>query len=128
MDIVFSLLAIGGGGVIFALVYIAIIVLVIAGGWKMLEKAGKPGWAIIVPIYNTIVILEIVGRPIWWILLLLIPCVGVVIWFIVCMDLAKSFGNDAIFGVGLFFLAAIFIPILGFGSAKYQGPAAAAAA
>ena len=123
-DVTFSLLA--QGSIFGVLFFLAILVLVIAGGWKMFEKAGKPGWAIIVPIYNVIVILEITGRPIWWILLYLIPIVGFIVAIIVTIDLAKSFGKDALFGVGLIFLGFIFIPILGFGSAKYQGPVAAA--
>lgn len=100
-------------------------VFVIAGMWKVFTKAGKPGWASIIPIYNTVVLLEIVGRPVWWIILMLIPCVGFVIAIIVCIDLAKSFGKDALYGVGLAFLGIIFFPMLGFGSATYQGPAAA---
>ena len=116
------------GGFIFFLIWLAIVVAVIAGGWKMFEKAGKPGWAFIVPIYNAIVLLEITGRPIWWIILLIIPIVGFVVGIIVCIDLAKSFGQDALFGIGIVFLGFIFIPILGFGDAKYVGPAAAAAA
>ena len=102
-------------------------VLLIAGMWKVFTKAGKPGWAAIIPIYNYIVILEIIGRPIWWIILLLIPCVNIVFLIIVCIDLAKSFGKDALYGIGLFLLGIIFFPMLGFGSATYRGPAAAQA-
>lgn len=115
-------------GVVFfvvILVELAIAILILAGMWKMFVKAGKPGWAAIIPIYNMIVILEIVGRPIWWILLLLIPCVNIVVSIIVFIDLAKSFGKDALFGILLWLFGFIFIPVLGFGSAKYQGPAAA---
>ena len=99
------------------LIQLAIAVVVIVGLWKVFTKAGKPGWAAIIPIYNMIVLLEIVGRPIWWILLLLIPCVNIVVSAIVFIDLAKSFGKGAGFGIGLWLLGFIFIPILGFGSA-----------
>lgn len=92
--------------------------------WKIFEKADKPGWAGFVPIYNTIVLLEIIGRPVWWIVLLLIPCVNIIYLFIINIDLAKSFGKDAGFGVGLSLLGIIFYPMLGFGSAEYQGPVA----
>lgn len=105
----------------FALI---LVILFFVGLWKVFVKAGKPGWAAIIPIYNAIVILEIVGRPIWWIILWLIPCVGVVIAIIVMIDLAKSFGKDALYGVGCALLGFIFVPMLGFGSATYQGPAA----
>lgn len=91
--------------------------------WKIFEKADKPGWAGFVPIYNTIVLLEIIGRPVWWIVLLLIPCVNFIYLFIINIDLAKSFGKDTGFGVGLTLLSIIFFPMLGFGSAEYQGPA-----
>ncbi|MCX7834098.1 MAG: DUF5684 domain-containing protein [Ignavibacteria bacterium] len=108
--------------IFYIILFIVLILLYIVPMWKIFVKAGKPGWAAIIPIYNTIVILEIVGRPIWWIILFLIPCVNLVISVIVCIDLAKSFGKDPAFGVGLFLLPVIFYPILGFGSAQYTGP------
>ena len=100
--------------------------MVIVSLWKVFVKAGKPGWAAIIPIYNVIVLLEICGRPIWWVILLLIPCVNIVVAVFVMIDLAKSFGKDALFGIGLWLLGFIFFPILGFGSSQYRGPAAAA--
>ncbi len=102
--------------------YIAIIVFAIAALWKVFTKAGKPGWACIIPIYNIIVLLEIVGKPVWWIILLLIPIVNLVVIIIVYHQLSKSFGKDVGFTLGLIFLNIIFIAILGFGSAKYVGP------
>jgi hypothetical protein len=113
------------GGMLVLVIQLAVIIAVLAGAWKMFQKAGKPGWAAIIPIYNIIVILEICGRPIWWILLMLIPCVNIVIAIIMWIDVAKSFGKSELFGLGLAFLGFIFIPILGFGSAQYVGPAAA---
>jgi hypothetical protein len=71
---------------------------------------------------------KIVGRPIWWFILLFIPCVGIVIAIMLCIDLAKSFGKGAGFGIGMVILPFIFIPILGFGSAQYVGPAASTGA
>ncbi len=106
--------------VVFIL-YLAIIVLCIAGVWKTFVKAGQPGWAAIIPIYNLIVLLQIAGRPIWWIILFLIPCVQIVMIFIVDIDVAKKFAKGAGFGVGMALLPFIFFPILGFGDAKYQG-------
>ena len=99
-------------------------ILVIIGGWKMYVKAGKPGWACLVPIYNIIVMLQIVGRPIWWLVLFLIPFVNFVVLIILSIDMAKSFGKGTGYGIGLAFLGAIFYPMLGFGDAKYQGPSA----
>lgn len=106
-------------------VWLAIIVLIIAGMWKVYTKAGQPGWGAIIPIYNTYLLLKIGGRPWWWLLLLLIPIVSLVIFLIVSIDVAKSFGKGLLFGLGLFLLAPIFYCVLGFGSAQYQGPAAA---
>ena len=90
--------------------------------WKVFTKAGQPGWASIIPIYNVYVWCKIVGRPWWWILLVLIPFVNFIIAIILCVDLAKSFGKGVGFGIGLALLGIIFLPILGFGSAQYQGP------
>ena len=92
--------------------------------WRIFEKAGKPGWAAVVPIYNVLVLLQIVGRPWWWLLLLLIPLVNVVVGFLVALDLPRSFGHDLAFALGLFFLGIIFYPILALGGDSYQGPAA----
>lgn len=111
-------------GMLGLLIQLAIVVVILVGAWKVFEKAGKPGWAAIIPIYNAIVLLEIVGRPIWWIVLFLIPCVNIIISLIVSIDLAKSFGKSEIFGVGLWLLGFIFVPILGFGNDRYIGPSA----
>ena len=101
--------------------------LIIVAMWKVFTKAGQPGWASIIPIYNLYIWCKIVGRPWWWILLMLIPFVNFIMVIILCIDLAKSFGKGVGFGIGLALLGIIFWPILGFGSAQYQGPAAAAA-
>ena len=98
--------------------------LIIVAMWKVFTKAGQPGWASIIPIYNLYIWCKIVGRPWWWILLMLIPFVNFIVCIILCIDLAKSFGKGVGFGIGLALLGIIFFPILGFGSAQYQGPAA----
>ena len=112
-------------GVIFLLAYLALMVFYIFVGWKIFEKANQPGWAVIIPIYNWVVGLQIIGRPIWWIILFFIPIVNVIVGIICILDLAKSFGKDTAFAVGLLLLGFIFAPMLAFGDAKYQGPAAA---
>ena len=86
-----------------------------------LQTAEKPGWGIIIPIYNIILMLEIAGRPIWWVILFFIPIVSIVAAILVNIDIAKKFGKSAGFGVGLALLGFIFMPILGFGDAKFQG-------
>ncbi len=106
-------------------IYIVVVIVMIVAQWKLFSKAGKPGWASLVPIYNTVVLLEIVGRPTWWILLLLIPCTAPIILVIMAVDLAKSFGKGGGYAVGLILLGIVFFPMLAFGSAQYEGPSAA---
>jgi hypothetical protein len=111
--------AMGTGVLIF---YLVILVLMIASMWKIFTKAGKPGWAAIIPIYNFIVLLEIVGKPIWWILLLIIPLVNFIILIIVTHRLSLSFGQGVGTTILLIILPVIGYPMLGFGSATYTGP------
>jgi hypothetical protein len=116
----------GAAGAVAALftcmVWLILVILPIVGMWKTYSKAGQPGWAAIIPIYNLIVLLQIVGRPIWWFILMLIPVVNIVIAIIVFVELAKCFGKGIGFAIGLFLLAPIFFLILGFGSAQYTAP------
>ena len=102
-----------GVGLIFALLYIA-------GMWAMFSKAGKPGWAAIIPIYNVWVLCEVAGRPGWWVILFFIPLVNFVMMVIVLWDLSKAFGHGFGMFLGLFFLGFIFFPILGFGGSQYR--------
>ena len=113
--------AVGGGiGLIIGLL---VAVIVIASMWLLFTKAGEPGWAAIVPIYNIIVLLKIVGRPAWWIILYIVPFVNFIVLILVCIDLARKFGKGTGFGLGLAILGIIFFPILAFGDAQYN-PAA----
>lgn len=115
----------GGGSPVPGIIGLLIALLMIVAMWKVFTKAGQPGWASIIPIYNLYIWCKIVGRPWWWILLMLIPLVNFIVGIILCIDMAKSFGKGAGFGIGLALLGLIFLPILGFGSAQYQGPAVA---
>jgi hypothetical protein len=99
-----------------------IAVIEIIGMWKIFVKAGKPGWAAIVPIYNIIVLLEIIGKPLWWIILFIIPCVSIIFAIWTTNLLSKSFGQGVGFTLGLIFLGFIFYPLLGFGDYRYIGP------
>jgi hypothetical protein len=107
-------------GLIFVLLWLALVILIIAGFWKVFSKAGKPGWASLIPILNTYFLLKIAGKPGWWLLLLLIPVVNLVIIIITLVDLARNFGKGTGFAIGLLFLPMIFFLILGFGSATYE--------
>jgi hypothetical protein len=113
-------------GLVPVLFILALVVLGIAGNWRVFTKAGQPGWAAIVPIYNIYIFLKIAGRPGWWLLWFFIPLVDFIVGIIVMIDVAKAFGKGSGFGVGLALLGPIFFPILGFGDATYQGAPARA--
>ena len=102
------------------LFYFAVIAFYVVVGWKIFAKAGRPGWAVIVPIYNAIVFIRMAGRPAWWFLLFLIPVVNIAITFIVYIDFCRKFGKGTGFAVLTVFFGAITLPILAFGSAQYD--------
>jgi hypothetical protein len=105
-------------GGVCGLLGFAIAILSLIGTWKVFEKAGHPGWMLFIPFLNILAWLRIAGRPWWWIfLLMLIPIIPAVI---VSIDIAKSFGKDTAYGIGLAFLPFVFYPMLGFGDAEYQ--------
>lgn len=111
---------------LIALVFaLAWCVFVIGAMWAVYAKAGQPGWAIFIPIYNVYILLKIAERPGWWLLLYLVPVVNCVIAVIVTLDVAKGFGKGFGFGLGLILLGFIFYPILAFGDSDYVGRAAA---
>lgn len=118
--------AVAGGAFIGIFIFTLIFsIFFIVCYWKIFEKAGKPGWASIIPIYSTIVMLEIIGKPWWYIFMFLIPIYG---WFILPIlllhDFSKSFGKDIGFTLGLLFLGFIFLPIMAFSKdIRYVGPA-----
>ena len=116
--------AVGGllAGGFMMIVMLAIAVVFIAGLWKVFTKAGQPGWAALVPIYNFYVLTQIAGRPAWWIVLMLIPLVSIVVMALLAIDIAKAFGQSAVFGiVMLFLLLPIGYLVLGFGNYQYLG-------
>lgn len=101
------------------------VALLIAAQWKIFVKAGKPGWATIVPIYNIVILLELVGRPLWFIILFFIPLLNVVAAILLAIDLALSFGKDMVYAILIILFSPIMLLVLGFGSAEYVGPGAA---
>jgi len=102
------------------LFFVALGVLIIASFWVVFTKAGQPGWACIVPFYNIIVLLQIAGKPVWWILLLMIPIVNIVIAIMVAIAVATNFGKSDGFGIGLALLPMFFYPMLAWGDAQYR--------
>jgi hypothetical protein len=89
--------------------------------WKIFTKAGKPGWAILIPFYNLYMMLKVAGKPGWWLILFFIPLVNFIILILMIVGLAQNFGKGTGFILGLIFLSIIFIPILAFGDSKYVG-------
>jgi hypothetical protein len=102
----------------FMLIWLAVVVVMIAALWKVFEKAGEPGWAAIVPIYNIIVLLRIADKPAWWIILLCVPFVNLIVGYLVAANIAARFGKGVGFAIGLLLLAPIFYAMLGWGDAK----------
>jgi Family of unknown function (DUF5684) len=116
-----------GPGAVFWLVMCAIIVIEVAAMWKVFQKAGQPGWASIVPIYNLVVMLQIAGKPIWWVLLFFIPVANIIVAILTWHGISTNFGKGVGFTLGLLFLGFIFVPVLAWGDAQYQQPTAGTA-
>lgn len=99
---------------LFMIPILLISILVLVSYWKLFEKAGKPGWAVLIPIYSTLVLLEIIRKPWYWLLLMIIPGLGI-IWGIWALNLfVKSFGKNEGFTIGCLLLPYVFFPILAF--------------
>ncbi|PSQ58780.1 MAG: signal peptidase I [Halobacteriales archaeon SW_9_67_25] len=109
-----------GGANIELLIVLVITVVVVAGFWKTFEKAGEPGWAAIIPIYNLYVLIKISGNPWWWLILMFIPIINILAQAKISIDVADKFGQGILFGLGLLLLSFIFYPLLGFGDYQYQ--------
>ncbi len=116
----------------YIIIFLIIAIIEIIALWKLFEKAGKPGWAAIIPIYNIYIMLEIAGLQWWWLLILLfaylIPVIGLLIaaaaGFYIILKFVQSYGKDVGFAIGAFLLGFIFLPILAFSKdTQYIGPA-----
>ena len=111
------------GGAVSGLLGLLLGVLVIVGMWKIFVKAGQPGWASIIPIYNLYVLCQITAKPIWWLLLLILcPFINMIVLILLTLALAKSFGKGTGFALGMVFFPFVFYPILGFSDATYTAP------
>ena len=95
------------------LAFVVVMALVTIGAmWRVVDKAGEPGWSVLIPIYNVVVMLRIAMLPLWWLLLLLIPVVNLLVSVLINVNVARRFGRTAGFGLGLSFLPFIFYPVL----------------
>jgi hypothetical protein len=80
--------------VLLVLFWLAFAIFMIAAMWKVLVKAGQPGWGILIPFYNAYLLLKVAGRPGWWLILYFIPLVNIIIELIVSIDISKNFGKE----------------------------------
>ncbi len=103
------------------IIYLVVVVFEIAAVWRVFTKAGRPGWAAVIPVYNAYVLLKVAGKPGWWLILFLVPVVNLIIFIVAYHGLSKAFGHGGGFTVGLLLLSFIFVPILAFGSSQYHG-------
>lgn len=103
------------------LIPLLISLITLAGMWTTFVKAGKPGWAAIIPFYNIWVLIKITDNEWWWFVLFLIPLAQIVAVIKISLDLAKQFGQGIVFGIGLWLFPFIFWPLLGFGDYRFQG-------
>ncbi|MCC7104298.1 MAG: hypothetical protein IT307_04080 [Chloroflexi bacterium] len=118
----------GAAGAAGGIIGLIVAVVFIAAVWRIFTKAGQPGWASIIPLYNTYILLKIAGRPGWWLVLFFIPFINIIVYLLLAIDLAHSFGRSTLFGVVmLWLLSAIGLLILGYGGSRYVGPAATSA-
>ena len=103
----------------FIQIVILFVLITFESQWKIFTKSGKKGWASIIPVYNIIVLLEIVKKPVWWLIMLIIPLVNIVFAIWITNLLSKRFGKDEGYTIGLIFLPIIFYPLLGLSKAEY---------
>lgn len=112
----------GQASPIFLIIWLAIVVFYAFCSWKIFTKAGKPGWASLIPFYNFFVMLDIIGKPWYWFFFMMIPFVNFIMAILMVNELAKRFGKGVGFTLGLLFLGFIFVPILALGSSTYTAP------
>jgi hypothetical protein len=114
---------------LFIIILLPLLILMIISWWKIFEKAGKPGWAAVIPFYNTVVMLQIANLQMWLLVLLgvflifdgfIASIAGMIFFGLISVQLAKAFKKETIFAVGLFFLPFIFYPILAFSKDQYH--------
>jgi hypothetical protein len=110
---------------IIALMYLVMTVATFAGLWKIFEKANKPGWASLIPVYNLVVWFEIIGKPLWQIILIVVPFANIYVAITMITGLCKSFGKPGMANyMAAIFLGFVYYPFLGFSDeVKYVGPA-----
>jgi len=104
----------------YMILILVIAVIMIVANWKVFTKAGKPGWASIIPLYNMYVMFEIAGINGWMFLLTFVPIANIIIQIMLYLNLAKKFEKSTGFAIGLILLNPIFLLMLAFGNAEYN--------
>jgi len=112
-------------GLVFNMVVAFVVYVVfVIGAWKVFTKADRPGWWSIIPIWNAAVLLQISGRSGWWVLGYVVPLLNLFVQIRWGVEMARAYGQGIGFAIGLILLEPLFLVILGFGAARYLGPAA----
>jgi len=112
----------GPGGIVMLLVWAVVVLVVVAGVWKTFVKAGRPGWAAIIPVYNLYVMLDIGDNEWWWLLVIIfVPILNIYGMYKMFAGVSRAFGQGIGFALGLWFLGVVFWPLLGFGDYAYRG-------
>lgn len=101
---------------------LAVLLLMIPAVWRTFEKAGKPGWAGFVPLYNIYVLCRMGGLPGWWVALMVLPGINLLVLLAICHRVARAFGHGPGMALLMVFLPLVGFPVLGFGPAQYQQP------
>lgn len=101
---------------------VVFIIFLVTSYWQVLEKAGLPGWGMFIPFYNLYLFFKMAGKSGWSMLIMLIPIVNFFFLLHTNIQIAKKFGKQDVFGLGLMFMPFIFYPILAFGDAEYEFP------
>jgi len=65
------------------------------GTWKLYIKAGKQAWEAFIPVYNAVILMKIINRPWWWTILLFLPIVNLIMFAVVWVETARSFGKNS---------------------------------
>lgn len=107
-------------GMKLVLIMLVSSLLVLISLWVVFKKAGHSGWKCLIPVYNVYVLMQISGKPGWWVFLMFIPIVGTIFYLLAMLELADKFGRGALFGVGLCLLPMFCFPLLAFGGARYE--------
>ena len=65
------------------------------GTWKLYIKAGFKSWEALIPIYNLIILMKIIKRPVWWVILLFIPTINLIMLIIILIRLLNVFNKNS---------------------------------